>query len=419
MNTATLPNTNGGPSVTGMRANPRDLLRSLGNLNIQRSATQAGMGLSAYLESVDPSSSYNEQERDGLDAFGRLMREAGIITNSDFSRGYYADRFEKFTEGTKDFDRSCTRALAVEWAVRTWRRVSEQRSLLTSDTELLGGVMRPYVDNAQVRAKQIQPAIPLSELVAMRTSIEGDAYRLFFMDADVPADQRFVRVSEGAEIPKVTIKGGDHMVRLFKYGRAIEMTYELLRRQRIDKVAFWIARMAVQAEVDKVASAIDVLINGDGNTGTAATNYNQGTLDTGIVPTLRAYLAFKLKFTNPYVMTTLITREATALSIMLFNLGSANVPLVQAQAALGIGGLTPINPELRDGVRYGITDATAANVVLGFDNRFALEQVTEVGANLQETERYILRQTEVLALSEVEGFAVLDQFATKTWATTT
>ncbi len=415
MSTALATNPNGGPAVTDMRARPKELLRQLGTLNLQRAATQAGMGLSAFLELEDPSSQY--KENDGLDAFGRCMREAGIITNSNFERGYYADRFEKFTEGTPTADRAATRALAVEWAVRTWRKVSTHRSVLTSDLEALNTSMRPYVDAAQVYAKQIQPAIPLSELVAMRTSIEGDAYRLFFMDTDVPADQRFVRVGQAAEIPRVTIKGGDHTVRLFKYGRAIEMPYELLRRQRIDKVAFWISRMAVQAEVDKVATALDVLINGDGNTATAATNYNQSTLDTGAVPTLKAYLAFRLKFTNPYMITTMIMREASALALMLLNLGSANVPLVTMQASLGIGGFTPINPELRDGIRYGVSSDAPANVVVGFDSRFALEQVTEIGADLAETERFILRQTEILALSEVEGFAILDPFATKTWST--
>ena len=97
MSTGLAPNPNGGPSVTGMRERPRELLRALGSLNLQREATRQGMGLSAYLEQQDPSSAY--KENDGLDAFGRLMREAGIITNSDFDRGYYSDYFEKFTEG--------------------------------------------------------------------------------------------------------------------------------------------------------------------------------------------------------------------------------------------------------------------------------------------------------------------------------
>src|SRR5690348_2786391 len=120
MSTALATNGNGGPTATGMRERPKELLRQLGNLNIQRAATQAGMGLSAYLELEDPTENYPEHERaNGLDAFGRLMREAGIITNSNFERGYYADRFEKFTEGTPTADRAATRALAVEWAVRT------------------------------------------------------------------------------------------------------------------------------------------------------------------------------------------------------------------------------------------------------------------------------------------------------------
>jgi hypothetical protein len=393
--------------LTETKPRAQELLAAMTGGALYREAYQRGMTLSAYLDDVD-----DHDYGDKLDGFSRLVKLAGIKVRSDPARGYYADRFEAF-DGSLE-----ARALVPEWIARQWRKVAfgSNRVLLTSDVEALNTSMRPYVDAAQARAAQIQPAIPLNEIVAMTTPIDGDAYRSFYLTEPTAANKRMVRVAQGAEVPRVSLVGGDHTIRLFKYGRALEVTYEVLRRQRIDKVAFWIARMAIQAEVDKLATALDVAINGDGNSGTAATSYNLSDLDGAATPptlTLRGWLAFKLKFPNPYSITHALVQEAVGLQMMLLNLGSANVPLVSIQAQAGFGGLTPINPELRDNVRLGITAEAPTNKIVGFDGRLAIERVTEIGSDITEVERWATRQTQALVMSEVEGYGVLDQAATR------
>jgi hypothetical protein len=372
-------------------------------------AAHAGRNLSIHLEELDPSDGY----KDGLDAFGRQLKVAnggrGIRVRSDPARGYYADEFSAFDQSES------ARALVPEFLARIRRRVTtgrdvNTRALYQSDDQQLNSWARPYVDAAAVRMKQIAPAIPLSELVAVTTPISGDAYRAFYL-TDNAAQARLVRVTEGAEMPRAKLVGGERTVRLYKYGRILEVSYETLRRQRVDMVALHIARLAVQAETDKVATVLDVIVNGDGNSGTAATSHNLTTLDTAAAAgtlTLKGWLAFKLKLANPYAVTTALAREATALQMMLLNMGSANVPLVTVQGQLGFGGFRPINPELSDNVALGITSEAPSLKIVAFDNRFAIERVTEIGADIQETQRWVTRQVQALALSEVEGYAVLD-----------
>jgi hypothetical protein len=352
-------------------------------------AAHAGRNLSIHLEELDPSDGY----KDGLDAFGRQLKVAnggrGIRVRSDPARGYYADEFSAFDQSES------ARALVPEFLARIRRRVTtgrdvNTRALYQSDDQQLNSWARPYVDAAAVRMKQIAPAIPLSELVAVTTPISGDAYRAFYL-TDNAAQARLVRVTEGAEMPRAKLVGGERTVRLYKYGRILEVSYETLRRQRVDMVALHIARLAVQAETDKVATVLDVIVNGDGNSGTAATSHN---------------------LTNPYAVTTALAREATALQMMLLNMGSANVPLVTVQGQLGFGGFRPINPELSDNVALGITSEAPSLKIVAFDNRFAIERVTEIGSDLQETQRWIARQVQELAMSEVEGYAVLDANST-------
>lgn len=399
-----------GRNQTVDQVSPRakELFLQMRGANLYREAYKKGMNLSRFLEEEDPSTNYN----DGLDAFSRMMFVAGIRGKSDPANGYWADPFTKFDETDH------TRALVPEWAARQWRKVSfpQTRTLFNSTQEALGSVMRPYTDSAVIMAPQIAPAVPLSELIAMTTGIRGDSYRAFYM-TDVAADQRLTRVSQGAEIPRVIFTGSDHTVDVFKYGRALEFTDELVRRSPIDKVAFWVQRKAVQAETDKVATVIDVAINGDGNANTAATNFNLTTLDAAAVAgtlTAKGWVAFKNKFFNPYGLTAVLVQEAVKLQLQLLNMGTANYLMASIGSTLGLGSLRPINSRLSDDVAVGQTPDAPSLTIVGMDTRFAIERVVETAAETNEVERYAIRQSQALIISEVEGYLVLDQQATKT-----
>ena len=391
------------------KANPTEIFRQLGTGNLQKAAHDAAMPLSAYLERIDPSRPY----KDNTTAFQRLLMEANIVTNNVLEEGYYCDEFGEFTRDAN------TRALGLEWAIREFRKVSaqssQQRAVYLSDDQVPGSISRPYFAAARARAAQIAPAIPISEVVAITTPIDSNVYKAFYLTDDA-TQARLVRVTETAEMPRAKLTGGERSINLYKYGRILEVSYETLRRMRINMVALHIARMAIQAEVDKVAAVMDVMINGDGNSGTSATSYNLTTLDAAAAAgtlSLKGWLAFKLKFANPYAITHILVQDAVGLQLQLLNVGSANIPLVAIAGASGFGGFTPINPELRDNVRLGITADAPALKIVGFDSRFGIERVVEVGADITETMRWITNQTNLLAMSEVEGYAVFDQRATK------
>ena len=382
--------------------NPVDLYKSVAR-DMKESGVEEVPTLSRVLEEVSPS-----KADDQLDAFERLMMEAGIRTNGSAIGGYYASGGDKFGESAG------ARVLFTEFAARNWRKITQpdKRGILLNSDAVVGSWERPYYDSLQVRpSQQIQPAIPLDEIVAMTTGINSDAYRSYYLAYDATATRKY-RVGESAEIPVATITGSTREVRLKKYGRGISISYEAMRRLRVDKIAWYIQWMAVQTEIDKVAAAIDVLINGDGNANTAATSTNMTTLDSGATAgtlTLKAWESFKMLFDAPYIMTTALMQKAVALQLRLLNTGSANVPLTVAQ--LG-GGLTLIN-QLSDGVRYGYTSDAPTLKIVGLDKRVALERITEIGADISEMERAASNQTQTLYLTEVEGYAINDANGTR------
>lgn len=394
------------------RLRPAEIWEQMGPA-LYRAAAERGMSLSGYLETYeDPSSEYDSTMQ--LDAFGRVLQASGLRTQGLPHMGLPASTYGEFV-GTPQ-----GRALIPEIIFRLRREVAtgvpfSTRSLYLSADGARGSWERPYSEAQSPRwATQLVPAIPLSTVVGSTTSIDSDSYRAYYLQASA-AQTRYVRVGEGAEVPTVKLVGGEQTIDLYKFGVGLEATYEQLRRQRFDKLALHVRRVAVQAEVDKLGVALSTIINGDGNSN-SATVHNLTTLDSTATPgtlTLKAWLAFKMKFANPYTAQVALCREAEALQLLLLNVGSANVPLVSIQAQAGFGGLTQINPGLRDNLRLGWTDEVPANRILAIDPRLSLERVIEAGARIDQVEEFITRQTNILVMTEVEGYAIIDQAAAR------
>lgn len=400
-------------SVEEIKAMPAEFVNKLG-VETYRAAYSEGMSLSAYLEREMPSDTF----KDGMDAFERMLMLADIRVNSlDSEQGVMADPFKRF------FDTPQTRALLPEWMRRVYKRGQglpvNTRSLYSSADQYPGQILNPWTDAAGARdSLKLAPQIPIKEIVALTTTIDTDTYRALYM-TDSATNQRMVRVTEFSDIPKAKLSQSQNTIKLYKYGRALETSYEALRRQPIDRVAYHLQKLAVQAEIDKLAAIIDVIVNGDGNSGTAATNHNLLTLDSGTssgVLSLTGFLAFKMKFLNPYSLTHVLVQEAEALKLLLLNTGSANLPTstIPTMAVNNITGFEVINPTLRTGTRLGVTSDAVANKIIGIDSRFCIERVTEIGATISEVERIIGNQTELITMTETEGYAVLDANANKT-----
>lgn len=397
-------------ALGGMKPNAADI--RLG-LHTYEAAFARGLSLSAYLEEIDPSDQYN----DGLDAFERQLMLAGIRTKSDPAAGVYADRVERFFTA----DHPNAKYLFPEFINRVWRKASlggfgpEVQHRFYASSEPVSDVLYPPFIQRLVRQKQIAPAIPLAELVAIVTNIDSGVYKAFYL-TDASDEYTMRRVAEGAEVPTAKLTGGDHTINLKKYGRRLLGSYETFRRMQIDRFALHIALLAVKAEADKVSTVIDVIVNGDGNSGTAATNHDLTDLDGDAVAgtlTLKGYLNWLMQWTNPYRCNTVLARAADALQVLLLNMGSANVPYFMLAGNFGIGGVTPLNNTL-DGVRIGWTSDAPSLKLVGIDNRFAVEMVTEVGASITETDKIIRQQMNEIAITETVGFCILDANANKT-----
>jgi hypothetical protein len=346
---------------------------------LYRHLKDKNMSMSDLLDSIDRSSYYTG-EMGQLDAYQRQLAIAGIKTKSIPEKGVFADKVERFFQSNVPGSQ----------------------------------VLFPEFINRTMRQAKLAPDI-LPYILATTTGIQaGEAYRTIYTN-DVVDDRRLFRVDQTAEMSRTRLGVSEHLVRMFKYGRILEGSYEFFRRVTIDLFAIILARIALQTNLDKATTAIDVAINGDGNSNPAV-NYNQSALDTGTTPTFKGYLAFALNF-YPYQLTTLIG-NASALTAFL----TIQYPTINPLSVLSFlqGGQTipqrvDMPQPLYNDVQLIYLPDAPSNMLIGLDRSFAIEMIMENGSNLVETDRIVQRQVNDVVISEINGFAKIFPEATKTW----
>jgi hypothetical protein len=330
---------------------------------------------------MDPSEQYAGTELANMDAFQRQLFFAGIRTQSIPEKGIYADTVNRFFQSNVPGSQ----------------------------------VLFPEFINRVMRQSLIAPDV-LPFLIAITTGVTNELARSIYTN-DTVGQRRMYRVGQGAELPKTTFTAAERAIILYKYGRLLEGSYEYFRTVTIDLFSILLQRIALQANLDKADTAIDVAINGDGNNN-AATNYNQGTLDTGTTPTYKAFVAFALKF-YPYQLNTLVGGDTAFINFL--SMARPSIDPFQILNFLQNGGILNQRVELGQNlftdVKLVYLPSTPANVLVGLDRRFALEQFNEIGASIVETDRLISSQRNQIAVSEKVGYGKIFNEASRTWTT--
>lgn len=262
-------------------------------------------------------------------------------------------------------------------------------------------VLFPHFVETQVRAGMMAESL-LPEIVATETYIDSHTYDGAWL-AESQADRQLHEVAEGARMPTVTMSVMDHTVRLRKFGRLLNATYESLRLQRANVVSVWLQRIGSQIAIDESDWALSTIINGDGNNNALVATQSEvsGTLDYDEL--VRLWLAFPAGYRCRKIVV------GDALLRTVLNLPEFQNPLAgfnfQATGEL----VSPVGAKL---LRWSSTGALPADFVLGVDERYCLEQVTELGI-VTEVDRLIDRQVESTAVSKWTGFVKLDQNASQ------
>lgn len=398
-----------------------DVFRGIQTVHLR--AADARTTPSVQLEMEQPSDAVEHDT--GADAFGRILEHCGIVTRDNPAAGVYSTRIGRLLSGEhvmpdgQKIGRAAGRAIGMVWAERAWRRAKyglspNTRGLFISEDDALGTAVRPWTDNPTVRdVMDRTPNIPLSAIVATETSIEDDAYRSIYVDETAIGTFDFKRVTEGAEIPTVDLRTSEQEIRLHKRGRAINWTYEAARNMRLDKFQLIIDKMAMDVEAGKIAQAVGVLMAGDGNNNAPTVidlTAMDSTLTAGDPPSLRSILRYKKTFRGAFRLTTILGNIEDITDLEMIEIGLDSTPWVALGENVGIGRLSAINDQrTNNDIGYADLDAgiVPAGILLGFDARWALERVSQIGATISEADNFINNQTNLLTFTDTDGFALM------------
>jgi len=203
-------------------------------------------------------------------------------------------------------------------------------------------------------------------------------------------------VEEGAAIPETEVKTKEHLVRLTKRGRMLVASYEALRFQKLDLFSVMLRQIGAHIQKQQIADAVKVIMEGDGNDN-AAVQYAVGTDPISGTKGTLGYdqlVEFWGRF-DPYTMNTILCSTGTMT-------GMLKIPELQNPlTGLNFQGTGKLSTPL--GAQLHRTSAVADGVIIGLDNRYALELV-RAGDVLVEYDKLIDRQLERAAITSIAGF---------------
>lgn len=317
------------------------------SIKLEKGMYCSGKSFSQVLEELDPSENYRGTELEGLDAYQRQLKRFDIRVGGERS-----DCVQKF------FETSNSAALFPEYVTRAVKQ-------------------------------GIERADSLKDIIAAKTVIEGMDYRSVVSDPS--DDEKSLKpVSEGAYLPQTTVRTRENLIKLQKHGRMLVASYEAVKFQKLDLFTVTLRQIGAYIAREQLNDAVNVLINGDGDSGSADTVSAAGS-------TLAYSDLLKLWATvSPYQLNTILAPTSGMTQILSMS------QMQDSAAGLDFQGsgkmITPLGAKL-----IHIPSMTSGKVI-GLDSDCALEMV-QSGEVITDYDKLIDRQLERAAISCITGFA--------------
>jgi len=308
-------------------------------------AQKTGLSLSELLElpEYDPSPAGSQ-----LDAFERQLAHHGLKTGG------------KNPVTVEMFYRSAP-ALMPEFMIREIRR---------------GQNMRPE----------------LNRLIASSSDVNTSRYTPFHVDTSAADTDLSLRpLGEASEVPAILVTDQANTIIIPDYGLNLRVTYKALRHRTMAQFKVLLWYIGYRLVSDRVALAVDTIINGDGNDNAAAVVETDvsGTLDYDDM----------IKFFNeffPYQPNIMVCHKTVMNTIL--NIAEFKDPMIGFKFQSSGEISSPLGATL---IRC---DEVPDDNVVGLDNRFALEEVFSQALTV-EYDKVIEQRLEEAVISESVAYA--------------
>lgn len=211
------------------------------------------------------------------------------------------------------------------------------------------------------------------------------------------------RIAEGADIPIGKISIGKRAITLWKRGRAIEMTYESVRRMRVDLFTKQMNAIASDLAAQNVDFAVDVIVNGDGNTDTAATEIATTEQAEKVTANDLINACYEYYRKNKFNATTIIAPYKYAKQIAGMTFDKNLMSGASANMAFNMPQFDLINLTV---IAADVPKVSNKEVITLSNINNTLVRYVENGSNIQENQNFIRNQTKLMTFTENSGYAI-------------
>lgn len=276
----------------------------------------------------------------------------------------------------------------------------------------------PEVVDDMVQWKYRQTNFETTEgLVAQRRTISGNEMITTVVEDEQADYEEAVRaVPEGGRIPIHSIRSSEKRVRFYKFGNGYKTTYEFQRRASLDILTPYAVRTQRQIDRSKVAVATHVLLNGDGVTGPAAVTSQSSFNDANTTGTstngklsykhLAAWLVARAKAGAP-IDTVLGNWDMYLQWLFLFAIPTTNATTTDAELLARSGFQMGGVPLLSGNINFKLASDAPAGQLIGFSRADTLEELTEAGSLITESEKSIETQEVTYVRTETSGMRLI------------
>ena len=339
-----------------------------------------GLSLSQLYENKYPT------ETGKASAFSQFCLGAGIRVRSDPLTGMPATSMNEIMHG--GLDKSMGPIVRPDGSDRQG----------TAGRFLYPEVMLQMINSNLVDNKDAYLA-PWEDAIAIKTSVTSPRVDQPNIDVTAPEDSRAQVISQLAEPAiMVSITLGEKAYTIPTKSIGLEIADQALEAMTIDKVGLTLSAQARGERIARIEADMGKMINGDTDYGITATSFvNASTFDSTIpgtnVITQKAWVkwlrANYTKMTVTHILAdidSLLELEARAGRPTVFNDTTSQSNLMDAMYSVENMGLP--TPK----VLILPTSIVGANQIVGFDAKYAMQQMTNVTASYSAIENFVMRR---------------------------
>ena len=319
----------------------------------------------------------------------------GMSVNDVMASAYEAEIADKIksNEKLKDFT---PLQLAMMDAGLTTKSVV--KDFFTNDNEFL------FPAIVDTRIAELTANNPILGYIAPNIQmVAGDSIKGLKLDWTTETNKKALLkrdVSEGADLPVVSVMTGKTAINLYKKGVAVRTSYEALMFGRFDMFMRTLNAIAANSANQQTGDAIDVLVNGDGN-GNAATV--KAAASTSFAQS--DIISFAVDFAmanNGLAMDTIVCNPAIAKALMAMNVNTNEANGYKLGATFTFPQFDLRNITVVADER--VPQSGGKDIIIGLNRENALTKYVAIGSQINEIAANIQNQTKLGTLSEIVGF---------------